>query len=370
MTLGPSPLRRVGPRAAPLVALLAAAPVAAQAPEAAPAANELAVKARAELLGERDEKEGRPPEESRSIDAARLEVRYERERWLDAVLEVDVADGIVLKDAFARLGTRHLATRAGQFKPPVSAVELESSWTLPLLRRGIVHQALEDWMRFTGRRPGVEVHAGGDRPLRPALDAGAFQGVGADGALLPDVGELETGLAARASVRPGPLELGAFATLVGTEPMPGYGMGRYWDVGADAVLDAKAGGFGFRAWADGHYGTSFYALGLVGLDGRFAMGRVLAAVRWGGLDAGRPYVEAFGLAEKISFDLETAGSTLSNAIVGLNVGLWKRLRLGVQVEERRSGDASPPLSDGGNPLRDRRAYLVELGGSLGHAWRF
>jgi hypothetical protein len=40
------------------------------------------------------------------------------------------------------------------------------------------------------------------------------------------------------------------------------------------------------------------------------------------------------------------------------------------MEERRSGAASPPLSDGGNPLRDRRAFLIELGGSLGRGWRF
>jgi hypothetical protein len=377
----PAQHRNGGPGAAAVVAaLLAAVPVTAQEPvraalvepppDAAGPANRIALKGRIELQAERDEKEGREPESSAGLDSARVELRYERGRWLDAILEVDVASGVALRDAFVRTGTRLLAARLGQFKPPISAVELESGWTLPVVRRGIVHQVLEEHMRFTGRRPGAQLEASAGGPLRPALDAGAFQGLAPGGALLPEVGTLETGIAGRVSVRPGPLELGAFGALVGTEPVAGFGIGRYWDVGADAVLDLVAAGFGIRAWADGHYGKSFYALGLVGLDGTFAAGRAIAAVRWGGLEAGRPYVEAFGLAETVRFDMETPGSTLSNAAVGLNAGLWKRVRLGIQMEERRSGAASPPLSDGGNPLRDRRAFLIELGGSLGRGWRF
>jgi hypothetical protein len=373
-------LRNGGLRAAGVaVALLAAVPGAAQEPagaappepvtDAARPANRIALKGRIELQAARDEKEGRAPEDSAGLDSARVELRYERGRWLDAILELDVADGVVLKDAFVRTGTRPLATRLGQFKPPISAVELESGWTLPLVRRGIVHQVLEDHMRFTGRRPGAQLEASAGGPLRPALDAGAFQGLAPGGELLPSVGTLETSIAGRVSVRPGPLELGAFGALVGTEPVAGFGIGRYWAAGADAVLELEAAGFGVRAWADAYYGKSFYALGLVGLDGMFAAGRAIAAVRWGGLEGGRPYVEAFGLAETVRFDLETPGSTLSGAAVGLNAGFWKRLRVGIQVEERRSGAASPPLSDGGNRLRDRRAFLVELGGSLGHVWR-
>jgi hypothetical protein len=376
-----APSRRGALRAAALgLALLAplagaaqepagAAPPEPPPPDAARPASRLGLKGRVELQARRDEKDGREPEETSGIDSARIELRYERGRWLDAVLEVDVADGLELRDAFVLTGTRRLATRLGQFKPPISAVELDSGWTLPVLRRGIVHQVLEDHMRFTGRRPGVQLEASAGKPLRPSLEIGVFQGLAPGGELLPRVGTLETSVAGRASVRPGPLELGAFGALVGTEPMPGFGIGRYWAVGADAVLELEAAGFGFRAWADAHYGKSFYALGLVGLDGMFAAGRAIAAVRWGGLDGGRPYVEAFGLAETVRFDLDTPGSTLSGAAVGLNAGLWKRLRLGIQVEERRSGTASPPLSDGGNRLRDRRAFLVELGGSFGHTWR-
>jgi hypothetical protein len=382
--LAADPVRRVARAAATLAALAAALAAPAQdVPAPAPAAeqparlaeparppNRLGVKARVELQAEREEKEGRAPEESRRLDSARLELRYERGRWLDAVLEVDVADGVELKDAFLRSGTSLLAAKAGQFKPPFSAVELESGWTLPLVRRGVVHQVLEDHMRFAGRRPGAQVEASLGGPLRPELHAGAFQGLSAGGEVLRDAGRLETGFAGRASIRPGPLELGAFGALVGTEPVPGAGIGRYWAAGADVVLDLEAAGFGVRAWADAIVGRSFYALGLVGGDGTFAAGRAVVALRWGGLRAGDPYVEPFGLAETVRFDVDTPGTTLTGLVAGVNVGFWKRLRLGLQVEERRSGDASPPLTDGGNPLRDRRVVLVELGGSVGQGWRF
>lgn len=376
----PGVVRAACAAAALLVALPCAAqeaaPSAVTEPAAAPAAeaprppNRLSLTGRIELQGEREEKEGRAPEETTGLDSARLELEYERDRWLDAVLEVDLADGIELLDAFVRAGPKALRARVGQFKPPISGVELESGWTLPLVRRGIVHNVLEEDMRFVGRRPGVQLEASAGGALRPELRAAAFQGIQPGGELIREVGKLETGLAARASVRPGPVELGAFGAIVGTEPIAGFGIGRYWTVGADAALDLEAGGFGFRAWADALYGRSFYALGLIGLDGTFTAARGIVAIRRGGLSARRPYVEAFVLAETVRFDVDTPGSTLSGTAFGLNVGFWKRLRLGVQVEERRSGESSPPLTDGGNRLRDRRVYLVELGGSLGHGWRF
>jgi hypothetical protein len=364
-------------------AMLAGSPVAAQdaAPPQSEAAaeaaaervrppNRLSVKARVELQGKREEKAGRAAEESFGADTARVELRYERGQWLDAVFEVDAADGVEVLDAFVRLGTRALRTQVGQFKPPISATELESSWTLPLVRRGVVHKTVEDYMRFAGRRPGVQVEASAEGPLRPALALGAFQGLAPGGDPMDTVGVYETTFAGRASIRPGPLELGAFGALAGTEPIAGFGIGRYWTAGADAVLDLEVGPFGVRAWADAFYGKSFYAVGLIGFDGTFAAGRAITALRWGGLRGGRPYVEVFGLAETVRFDLETPGSTLTGMAAGVNVGLWRRLRLGLQVEERRSGSASPPLTERGNQLRDRRVYAVELGGSLGHGWRF
>lgn len=327
------------------------------------------------------------------VARARLELGYRYEKWLRLVLEADFAElpglrpdwswteegglqreedetSFALKDAYARFGHKRLAVRAGHFKPPVSGVELDSSWDLPLVRRGIVHTALTDYMRFTGRRPGVQIEWEPDVTLRPKLVAGAFQGSAADGRLLPAVGIYETNLAARASIRPGAVELGVSGALVGTPPYAGALVGRYWLAAADALFEQQVGPTTARAWADAAFGLSFHGLyGAQGQDARFVTGRALLAWRYGGQSSASPYAELFGMAEGVNFDLTAEDRTLNGYGMGIAVGLWDRLRATAQVELRDVGIHSPALSSGGNRLRDRTAFLVQVGGTFEQRWR-
>jgi hypothetical protein len=326
------------------------------------------------------------------VSRAQIEVGYRYRKGLAVVLQGDLAafpgaqpeyawpadetpepagDGFPLEDAYARIGGKDLAVRLGYFKPPVSGVEMDSSWDLPVARRGILHGALVEDMRFAGRRPGIQIEWAAGTTLKPKLRAGVFQGSDSDGSLLRTLGVYETNLAARASIQPGPVEVGLSGTLVGTPPYPSAGVGRYWLVGADALADAEIGPLRFRAWGDLACGLSFHGLyGGLGQDALFAAGRALLAVRRGGGQRGSPYLELFGMAEAVNFDLIAEHRTLAGYVGGLNVGFWDRLRLTLQAEVREVGIYSPNLSAGGNQLRERTVFLAQLGGAFDERWRF
>ena len=95
-----------------------------------------------------------------SVPLARFGVRYRAPvKWLSAEIEVDAADGFELLDAWIRARTETFSARAGQFKVPFSAIEIESSFDLPMVRRGLVHDILVDELEVAGRRPGIALGA-------------------------------------------------------------------------------------------------------------------------------------------------------------------------------------------------------------------
>jgi hypothetical protein len=226
-------------------------------------------------------------------------------------------------------------------------------------------------MRFAGRRPGVQVEWAADVPLEPKLRAGVFQGSEVDGTLLRTVGMYETNLAARASIQRRRVEAGVSGTLIGTPPYAGARVGRYWLVSADAHLESPLGPFDARVWTDFAHGLSFHGLyGERGQDARFLAARALFALRLGGRESGAHYAELFGMAEGVNFDLTAEQRTLSGYVAGINVGIWDRVRLTLEMERREVGNYSPTLSSGGNQLRERTVFLAQIGGSFDHRWRF
>jgi hypothetical protein len=360
--------------AALVVLSLGAARAQESAEEAAPAgphAHSLSLVGRLGLRGSQVEAEGRLPEAGTSVSRMRAEVDYRWGGMLRAVLEVELREGLELRDAFVRLGNKSLGVRVGHIKPPISAIQLESSWRLPLTRRGILHSVLIGHMRFAGRRPGVQLEW---RPAagrwKPRLVAGAFQGSDAQGRLFQSLGVLETNLMARASVHPGGLEVGLFGALIGTEPFTGVGIGRYWMVGTDVKARGRLGPLRLRAWGEAFYGLSFYGAQAFGRDTPFAAGRLLGAARLGGRRADAPYVELFALGEQTRFDLADADSTLSGRGVGINTGWWERFRLTLQAEQRLSGRSSPYISRGGNQLRSRTVFMLQMETRLEQGWGF
>ncbi|WP_370458873.1 hypothetical protein [Aggregicoccus sp. 17bor-14] len=104
-----------------------------------------------------------------------VEARY---RNVEAEVSADLSSKAILKDAYVRLAddAKRLRLYAGQFKAPFLARELESSWSLPLINRGLVQKYLVDDHQLGGRRMGLmgEVKAQGAWALRAS--AGVFRG--------------------------------------------------------------------------------------------------------------------------------------------------------------------------------------------------
>jgi hypothetical protein len=129
------------------------------------------------------------------------------------VLEADVASQTPIKDAFARFdGPFATRLQAGHFKAPFSARQLESSWKLPLVDRGLVNDYLVKDNELGGRRLGATA---GVRPWKGQLEVvgGVFAG---ERSSLGGEHRAED-LAARVSARPWkPLELGTTAYRAGS----------------------------------------------------------------------------------------------------------------------------------------------------------
>ncbi len=90
------------------------------------------------------------------------------------VLEAELASRSPVRDAFVRLdGPRATRLHAGRFKAPFSVRELESSWRLPLVTRGLVNDFVVDRNELGGRRVGAMASM---RPWsgRLEVDAGVF----------------------------------------------------------------------------------------------------------------------------------------------------------------------------------------------------
>jgi hypothetical protein len=200
-----------------------------------------------------------------SLASARFGIEYRSPlRWLSAELELEIADRPEVKDAFILAGKR-LFAKAGQFKLPTAALELESPWTLPLVRRGLVHDLLTDWLDVAGRRPGLALGYRGKGGLKPRLTLGAFQGTtmtdvvpgDRDVALIEKASLKAQSLAARAELRLAMVDVGAwYEHRVGSKVFGEFS--HFPTFGLDATVDQTFDGGGLRVVVDGGGGQSHY----------------------------------------------------------------------------------------------------------------
>ncbi len=304
------------------------------------------------------------------VPLARLGAHYRAPvKWLSAEIEIDVADGLELLDAWAMARTENLSARAGQFKVPFSAIELENSFTLPLARRGLVHDLLVDELEVAGRRPGVAFGARSKekRFFSPSLVIGAFQG-----SVLtdedPDDRDVELAsedalgaqsLVARAEGRVGDLTLGLnYEHRVGTdvELDPSY----YWTFGADAVFDTELGNNGIRIWAEVMDGASWFEHRLKPADvydAVFVTTRLIGAFRFGGTRREAFYVEPYGMFSLFEPDTDIASDLVFEEAIGVNVGLWRRVRVGLEAEFQKAQPNFPERYFLGEDA-DRKALVL------------
>jgi hypothetical protein len=319
------------------------------------AAGSLKLKGRVMVLGELSHHEdevvsagGGTESQSRnaldlSLESGRVAVEYRSpDRFLSAELELELAGKPKVKDAFAMAGKRYFV-KAGQFKVPSPALELESPWDLPLARRGLVHDLLTDWLDVAGRRPGVALGYRGKGGLKPRLTLGIFQGTTLD-TVAP--GERDTDLIDHASLKAqtyaarGELSPARWATIgawyehrVGST-LPGA-FEHYATGGLDATVDQTFTNGGLRAWVDGSVGESLYVnedKPDQDSDPLFVLGRALVGYRFGGVALGDPYVEPFGFVALLDPDVEVVEDFATEAALGVNVGLWDRARVTLQGE--------------------------------------
>ncbi|XXF75898.1 hypothetical protein P2318_22945 [Myxococcaceae bacterium GXIMD 01537] len=245
-------------------------------------------------------------------------------RNLEAEVTADLTSKNLLKDAFVRLSSESKRFRlyGGQFKAPFMERELESTWRLPLMQRGLVNDYLVETNELGGRRFGLM----GEMRLKERWDlrvsAGLFQG-GTDAA-----GErLSEDASARVSVRPfKALTVGA-STYLG-EVLQGT---RRHAVAADVSLALGALGF------TGELITGQLPLGP--FNAQLAL--VAYTLRLGPTSDWA--VQPLAGAESLRLRGEVAGQGWS-AVGGVNILYTDSFKAQFQVERAlRPGDAEPGL---------------------------
>jgi hypothetical protein len=279
-----------------------------------------------------------------NVQNARLELRWTPNRRLRAVLEGDFAEKRFLKDAWLRLRLGAWAIRAGQFKPPVSAVELDSRWDLPTSERGLLREVLVDAMGIGGRRPGIETAVASKGHWDLDARVGLFLASHVRGDRIGDeafnnfVTDYSLGaqkVAGRVAVSRKRIEVGAFGEWRAAKPLPEEGYKRYWTTGLDLTWSDKPAKGGRRLWADGYVGSSWQDSNA--FDGRaatFLAGRVVGAWRRGGRASGKTYLEPYATFSLMDPDTSVRADVMWEAAGGLNVGKWDRLRVTLELQRR------------------------------------
>ncbi|HEY6729092.1 MAG TPA: hypothetical protein VI197_34015, partial [Polyangiaceae bacterium] len=305
-----------------------------------------------------------------SLASARAGLEYQSPLpWLSAELELEVAGDPEVKDAYLQAGKR-LFARAGQFKMPSARLELESSWKLPLVRRGFVHDLLVDWLDVAGRHPGLMLGYRGKGGVKPRFTLGAFQGTvlqevapgDRDVALIEKTSLEAQSIAARAELEIFDVEVaGWYEHRVGS---PDLGETQHYEsFGLDAKYDQTFESGGLRIWLDGTAGESFYVHeDKPGQDEEavFVATRALVGYRFGGTALGTPYLEPFGYFAALDPDTEVVSDFALEAALGLNVGFWDRARLTLQGELNAAQRNFPSgYLDQQEP--DRRGLLLQAG---------
>lgn len=301
------------------------------------------------------------------LQSARIGFDYQwREKFRVEVSYEAARDSI--RDAFIELQLGHgLRLRAGRMKVPVSMIERTSSWTLPVVGRGMVADILNDGIVLTGRRTAAVLRWRGTSAMQPTIEVAAQQqtnlagdeitGVVSDGAGVNVYGRVEVS---------SPCRMYTFAIGGANRAVAvGEDLKRYSSVAAEIEVDLEAIESGLRAWGDVVYGQSHLAAVALGeVKTRYLGAHAVIGYRLGGLDRNEVYVEPFVGAGW--FDPTTSADRDEVAEVrgGLSGGIWKRWRAQAQLTYRNAKSARPPLLLGDLDVNDGLAFSAQLGAAF------
>jgi hypothetical protein len=306
-----------------------------------------------------------------TVASVRPSLRWQApQKWLSAVAEFELTRKPDLRDGFMQAKSKHLLLRAGQFKMPGSAIETASPWTLPFVRRGLLHTLLVDGLDSPWRRPGVMLRWRGAGGLHLELSGAIYQGlvVTSEGSERDKDFILAQSLSAQGLIGRAQIEaadgvqVGAYYDhRVGTPAV--LRTAHFWLAGADLVIERPLAGGGLRVWLNGTAGASWFEHPSKpddGEDATFVSARSILAWRAGGAEPEARYVEPYATLGFLDPDTAVTADLAFEAAVGVNVGLWQRCRASLQGEITRTGRNFPPgYFLGLDP--DHFALLAQLG---------
>jgi hypothetical protein len=164
--------------------------------------------------------------------------------------------------------------------------------------------------------------------------------------------------ALRISVEPGPIWVGAFAESRAVQTMIPGPIRHFGTAGLDAVFDRVFDGHGLRAWAELFAGLSWYDENPA--DSRnptFMGGRAILAWRIGGMRRAEPYFELYGFGGLLDPSTRVGSDLMSELKVGVNLGFWRYVRIGLEGEARRVSRNTPAFRE---VFTDADALLLQL----------
>lgn len=313
----------------------------------------------------------------------RFELRYRPRPWVRGVLEWDHERMIErdfhlrevrLKDAFLELRPGRFRIRAGQFKSPISPIERESRWELPVSERGLLSDVLDFAFGITGRRPGLELRwnqKGGPLTATAAVQRAtstrgerigdeSFDNVARDwGALTP---------MARLAWDSRDLEVGAIFSLRPAEPLADEGYQRFWTAGADLSWRAQSRS-GPRFWVEGYLGSSWQDWeAFDGGSTRFLAGRLLGAWSFYLREGSSLYLEPFAMMALLEPDTTVRDDLVWEAAGGFHLGAFGHLRLVLEAQRRGVSRNLPPSLGlaplGGPPASSRTRLVAQIGAAF------
>jgi len=308
-----------------------------------------------------------------TMQSARAEADYRWKRQLRAQLEIELAGKARIKNAFVQLrlhddGLR-VSVRAGNFKMPFSAIELDSFWNLPAADRGLLHDVLVKRFQLAGRAVGATLHVELPGAGKLELTAGMFQGrddagdplavsvhdrFGQDGVI-------------RVTAKPAHgVELGAAGELrVGQLLVLPAIVRRAWAAELDATIDVDAGPGRVRAWIEGMVGTSWLVADPSTSRATFVAGRGIVGYRIGKTKFGRRYVEPYAVIGALDPDSAFGNDLVLEVTGGVTYGASDAWRVQLEVERWKvSANAPVGIAELGIAPATSTTFLIQLGARL------